>query len=408
MNKAFSAALANLLDGESHITVALSGGQDSVVLTHLMKNAATELGFTLSALHIHHGIRAASDEEEQFVRALCKEWDIPLTVRTFHLREEFPGESSLEAIAHHRRYQLFDEFVTEDHLVATAHHLQDNMETFFINLCRGSGCKGLSGIAPKRNGIIRPLLDFSKEEIKQYAQQHGLRWVEDESNTDTYYLRNHIRHNILPALLGRKDVSFAKGFAATVQNLRLEDESLEQGCPEGSAAVLWRNLKKQCPPLSRERFERIYTRLSAGEQDFSEQIAADLFCYAKAGKITFSAPLTQTTIEPTPLAPECTLADGRKICLKEIHSEFTNFDIDCDKINGDPLFRSRRVGDEIALPGRPKKSVKKLFCEHKVERREEKVLISDDTGVVWIEGFGSDRRCTPTKTTKKAWRIEIR
>ena len=89
MNKAFSAALANLLDGENHITVALSGGQDSVVLTHLMKNAATELGFTLSALHIHHGIRAASDEEEQFVRALCKEWDIPLTVRTFHLREEF-------------------------------------------------------------------------------------------------------------------------------------------------------------------------------------------------------------------------------------------------------------------------------------------------------------------------------
>lgn len=410
MNKRIAAALTGPcgLRAGDHITVALSGGRDSVVLAHALLAVAGELGLTLSALHIHHGLRSASDGEEQFVRELCRSRNLPLSVRRLQITPQ-KGES-LEMAARAARYAVFAEYVGEGRYVATAHHLDDCMETFFINLCRGCGSKGLSAIPHQRDGIIRPLLDCPGETVQAYAEQQGLQWVEDESNADTYYLRNFIRHEILPRLKGRQDVSFTAGFAATLSNLREENEFLEQaaGTEELTHRPLaWRVLKARCPALTRERFEQIYGRIQAGEKSFEEQVQGDLFARWEKGRISFYRRSAQRPIPLQKLEETLSLSDKKTIYLKEIHSEFTNFDMDCDKI-GDTLYiSSRKAGDEITLPRRPRKSLKKLFAEEKVKNREEVAVIRDGQGVLWVEGFGADERCAPDGNTKRAYRVVV-
>ena len=415
MNKQFVHTLLHRcgVGAGDHITVALSGGRDSVVLTHLLRQSAETLGITLSALHIHHGLRAASDGEEQFVRSLCQQWQIPLTVRHLHLAEQDHKGASLEMAAREARYAVFAEFCSHHGYVATAHHLDDNMATFFINLCRGSGSKGLCGIPYTRDGILRPLLDIAAEDIAAYAQSHHLTWVEDESNTDPYYLRNFMRKEIIPRLKSRGDVSFGAGFAATLANLREESaylDSLAHAAKAQKTADLpkplaWRVLKEQCPALTRERFARIYDRLQ-NENSFSEQIAGEQFAFVKAGQVTFGNHRRSQPLTPCPLQKQTRLSDGRTIYLEEIHSEFTNYDMDCDKIGHNLYVRSRQSGDTVTLVRRPTKTLKKLFCEHKVADREHRAVITDGDVVLWVEGFGADRRCAPDIRTKRAYRIK--
>lgn len=395
-----------------HITVALSGGRDSVVLTHLLKRAAASLGLTLSALHIHHGLRKASDDEEVFVRDLCHRWDLPLTVHRLRLT---PHGESMEMAAREARYAVFARFTGEHRFVATAHHLDDCMETFLINLCRGCGSKGLSAIPYVRDGIVRPMLDATGEQVEQYAKQQGLSWVEDESNADTYYLRNFMRREILPLLKSRRDVTFTKGFAATLENLREESALLDalslQSRPlaQLERPLAWRRLKQQCPSLTRERFERIMARLPEG--NFREQITGDLFALCKEGEITFETCAQTPPLECCPVTlPVTTLSDGRKICFEEIHSQFTNFDIDCAKIGNVPLyFRSRKEGDRLTLTRRGcTKSLKKLFSEHHVLGREGKAVLAGEDRVIWVEGFGTDGAFAPDETTCRAWRMTFK
>ncbi len=392
-----------------HITVALSGGRDSVVLTHLLQSLSADLGITLSALHIHHGLRSASDGEEQFVRDLCKQWEIELEVEHLHLN---PQGESVEMAAREARYALFSNRVDDHRFVATAHHLDDCMETFLINLCRGCGSKGLSSIPYIRDGIIRPMLDVTGEQVQAYALQHGLCWVEDESNADPYYLRNFMRREILPRLKSRTDVSFTKGFAATLQNLREESALLDelsckqQPLSEMAPPLAWRRLKQQCPMLTRERFQRIMERLPEG--DFKEQIAGETYAFCKNGVITFGPVPTNMGLECCPVTlPVTRLSDGREICFKEIHSQFTNFDIDCAKIGDVPLyFRSRKEGDRLTLGQRGcTKSLKKLFCEHHVTDRERRAVLTDGEKVIWVEGFGTDGAFAPDENTCCAWSV---
>ena len=395
-----------------HITVALSGGRDSVVLTHQLISLKTEMGFTLSALHIHYGLRAASDGEEQFVRAMCARLSLPLSVHHLHLGEH-KGES-MEMAARQARYELFAEETAKGRLVATAHHLDDCMETFFINLCRGCGTKGLASIPYLRDGIIRPMLDIPAEEIAAFAAENRLEWREDESNADTYYLRNFMRREILPRLKGRQDFSFTKGFAATLQNLREESAVLnslsDRDTDEVSdlaalpRPILWRVLKSQCAELTRERFEVIAARLGKG--DFKEQIKGELYCTVQNGSLHFEQIIPAPPLEKTPLQPDLQIAD-KTIQIQEIHSQFTHFDIDCDTINTDLFLRTRKEGDRFYPRGMTgSKTVGRLFSEHHVPDRNARLLIVDAKDrVIFIEGFGADRYHAAGNSTKQALRV---
>lgn len=181
----------------SHFLLGLSGGVDSVVLLHLF---ARQPGLKVRAVHIHHGLSPNADEWVAFCCELCRRLGIELIVR----RVKFASGRNLEANARHARYQAISELLEPNEVFVTAHHLDDQAETFFLALKRGSGIQGLRAMQAvgswQNIAIFRPLLGVSKVEILDYAQQHGLRWITDESNTDDRFERNFLRNQILSAL----------------------------------------------------------------------------------------------------------------------------------------------------------------------------------------------------------------
>lgn len=187
-----------------HLVAGLSGGADSVVLLDLLARLSATLGFSLGAIHVNHGISPHAHAWETFCRNLCENRGIPLEVVRFRIRKE--PSASLEAVARDRRYQAFRKL--EADCIVLAQHLDDQTETLLLQLLRGAGVRGLSAmpvirqkLLPRREpAVLRPLLEVSRNEIERYAQARGLAWVNDESNADTAYSRNFLRHEVLPVL----------------------------------------------------------------------------------------------------------------------------------------------------------------------------------------------------------------
>lgn len=180
--------------------IALSGGADSVALLLMMQ----ERGKAEACAHCNFHLRGnESDRDEEFVRRLCEERGIRLFVKHFDTQTEAArtGES-IEMAARRLRYDWFAELCLEHGFkeVAVAHHLNDNAETVLLNLVRGTGLSGLTGMAEERPGVVRPLLSLSRHEILDYLRQKGQTYVTDSTNTDTHYRRNKLRHEVLPLL----------------------------------------------------------------------------------------------------------------------------------------------------------------------------------------------------------------
>ena len=206
---------------ESHILVALSGGADSVCLLCLLKELQEELEITLSALHVHHGIRGEeADRDAEFCQELCAQLKIPCQVMYIDVPAVAKAQKmSLEEAARMVRYQALeeqrqnilgelnrrcdrqgipDEIKGDAHVrIAVAHHREDQAETVLWNMLRGSGLKGLSGMTPVNGEVIRPLLDVSKEEILEYLRQQDILWQQDSTNESDDYTRNRIRRHVL-------------------------------------------------------------------------------------------------------------------------------------------------------------------------------------------------------------------
>ena len=187
------AHLRETLSGRRRILVALSGGLDSVVLLHLLRFVSDR---DIVAAHFDHAMRAGSGADAQWVRGLCRAWDVPLEMGR---AEDAP---SSEAAARELRYAFLlaaAERAGAD-TVVTAHHADDQAETVLFRLARGTGLAGLAGIPVRRGIIVRPLLAFTRAELQSYAAATGLSWREDPSNRSLRFARNRIRHRVLPEL----------------------------------------------------------------------------------------------------------------------------------------------------------------------------------------------------------------
>ena len=184
--------------------VALSGGLDSTVLLHLLANLARREALPpLSAIHIHHGLQTAADAWPAHCRELCAALSVPLQVEHVQVA---PG-ASLEQAAREARYAAFAARLGVDEVLLTAQHRDDQAETLLFRLLRGAGVQGLSAMPASRplgtGQLVRPLLNCSRDELLAYAREHGLAWVEDPSNTDERFSRNYLRRQVMPALLRR-------------------------------------------------------------------------------------------------------------------------------------------------------------------------------------------------------------
>jgi tRNA(Ile)-lysidine synthase len=196
-----AAQIAPLLPAHSSVLVGLSGGVDSVVLLHMLHKLAARYSWQLSALHVHHGISRNADAWAEFCADLCDRHHIPLRIE--HVDIAPLRSHGIEAAARKLRLAAFSEQPCD--FVALAHHADDQAETLLLQLLRGAGVRGASAMPmlALRAGspaLLRPLLHCSRREILDYAAEHGLQWVEDESNTDDSYPRNFLRHRVMPLL----------------------------------------------------------------------------------------------------------------------------------------------------------------------------------------------------------------
>ncbi|MFA5371426.1 MAG: tRNA lysidine(34) synthetase TilS [Sideroxydans sp.] len=236
-----AAHLAALPCRGKHILLGLSGGIDSVVLLHLLATLAPRLEFQLSALHVHHGISPNADEWARFCLDLCAEQGVACKVAHVDI-QPLRETLGIEAAARQLRHAALA--VQDCDFIALAHHADDQAETLLLQLLRGAGVRGASAMPLLRRQdsriVIRPLLNFSRAELLAYAQQHGLRWVEDESNCDECYPRNFVRHRVF-GLLQQKFPACRETLARSAQHFSEAAELLDELAAQDGAGAIERD-----------------------------------------------------------------------------------------------------------------------------------------------------------------------
>jgi len=228
-------------------SVGFSGGLDSTVLLHLLANLRAELGFGLSAVHVHHGLSPQADAWAEHCRRFCAGLDVPLQVERVAVNRAGLG---LEAAARKARYRVFAGLAAD--ALALAHQRDDQAETVLLQLLRGAAVKGLAAMPAERAlgpiKLLRPLLDVARSEIEAYARAQGLAWVDDESNADAAMRRNAARHHLMPVLqdlfpgaavtLAQAAAQFAESAALLDALARLDGAIAPEGLPIARLAEL--------------------------------------------------------------------------------------------------------------------------------------------------------------------------
>jgi tRNA(Ile)-lysidine synthase len=188
----------------TRLLVALSGGSDSVALTFILRELAANGEFDVVGLaHFNHRLRTGADRDEQFCRALAARIGLPIIAGGADVREYATSERlGIEEAARRARYAFLHRSAADSNAdrIAVGHTRDDQAETFLLKLIRGAGLTGLGGIYPRRDALVRPLLDASRAELQDYLKAHGESWVNDDSNTDLAHARNRVRHRVIPAL----------------------------------------------------------------------------------------------------------------------------------------------------------------------------------------------------------------
>ncbi|MCX5925136.1 MAG: tRNA lysidine(34) synthetase TilS [Candidatus Dependentiae bacterium] len=219
-----------LMPMHSRIIVGLSGGPDSVFLLHMLASMQQEDSIHIIAAHLDHEWRPESGQEALFCAQLCADLNIPfITKKIAELNATITHNGSKEEYARRMRRHFFEQIKKNESAdcIALAHHAQDQQETFFIRLIRGATATGLSAIHPKNGSYIHPLLETNKASILTYLHDHGITYLTDPTNESLDFLRNRIRHLVLPAL-HTSDTRFAANFTRTISHLQETEQFLEQ------------------------------------------------------------------------------------------------------------------------------------------------------------------------------------
>lgn len=381
---------------------AVSGGADSMALLWAMYLLRDKLQIRLSAAHFNHHLRGAeSDGEEVFVRQFCGDFGIPLVTDGCPV---VAGDKGLEAAAREARYAFLR---TLPGKVATAHTADDNAETVLLHLVRGTGLKGLGGISPVMGSVIRPMLTVTRQEVETFLAEYHIPHREDSSNGTDQFLRNRLRHGVMP-LLKRENPQLAENLSAMAMRLRLDEEalnSLSRQQEPGDVAQL-----REMHPAQRTRaLERLLKQWGVREPEAEHIALAERLVFspkpsAKAdfpGNVTIGRnynrlePLTQMAVLqrqslPCPGSLELPELGIRVNCVNAETIE-NSTDVFTVKTNGELWIRGREAGDSIRLP-QGNRTLKKLFIDRKIpaEYRAHVPVICDDQGILGVWPIGAD------------------
>lgn len=428
----------NMFSGERIVTVALSGGADSVALLLALLEIKDEFGLTLSAAHLNHCLRGKeSDGDEEFVRSLCEALGVTLYCERADVASAAAANGeSIELAARKARY-AFLERVSEG-LIATAHTANDNIETVLHNMARGTGLSGICGIPPVRGNIIRPLIFVTRTEVERYCAEKGVSYRTDSTNSSDEYTRNRIRHGAVP-VLERVNSAAVKNTALLSERLRVDADFLEtetnkafdncfidgglsaDGLLKLHPAIMTRCIALLCErtlglTLEHTHIELIVEMLQNGGN--RQSVLKDCFAEVKSNVLRFCKPLEDPIaylydVDSYPfsakgVALRVETAENFKN-LVTVNSLLLKNAVDCDKICGRLKLRSRLPGDSISPVGRGvTKSFKKLFNENNIPLRvrDRLPVLADEKGVIWLSGFGADGRAAVSENTKKVLVIE--
>lgn len=424
----------SMLESVDRVVVGFSGGADSVCLLHLINTYKNQFGYNIKAVHINHGIRGEEAErDELFAEGFCEMSGIPLESVRFNCVEEAKKrKESLEECGRRLRYEIFNSLCTENSVIATAHNANDNAETLIFNMTRGTSVKGLCGIPYVRENIIRPILDCSRKEIEGYCSENGLSFVTDSTNLSVDYTRNKIRHEILP-VIESINPSFLDAFSSLCDNARavsdfvsINADALLVDSKTENNTYRREKLLNSHPSLCSEAIVKAYNDFCGESLDrkkikaLSEllkddgriQLYGKKFAEVKKDYLRFyesekAADLQNYVIEAFPFSVEY---NNYSIFLEKFdnNSKFVNQNdcsdmIDYASVVGKLVLRTRRPGDDFSFKKRGvTKSLKKLFTEENVpvELRDSLPVIADDSGVVWVQGFGVTKRCFVSKDSR--------
>ena len=425
-----------------NILIAVSGGADSTALCRALAALREKMSLRLFAVHLNHNLRGEeSDCDEQFVRDLCAEYDISLTVYSEDIAKGAAECSKgIEEYARFRRYELFSSLAKElDAKLATAHNLNDVAETLIFNIARGCSLNGIGSVSAVRGNIIRPLINISREEIELYLSEIGQNYVTDSTNFSDDYTRNNIRHNILPKMQGlnpsfltaverltnsaRSALDYIGSEAAKLINEKADSAAL-CGIHE---AVLAQYVCLRCKNelnLS-PSYPQIQTAVSViKSRAGAASLGGGNSLYIDGGKVL----LGKAAHENQP--PFCIKFDinGVKTPYNEYEFEICGIKeyntkrkinnlllknaVDYDKINKDAVVRSKNVGDKISLANRRcGKTLKKLFCEMKIPqvlRNRLAILSNDKNEIIWVENVGAAADFAVTENTRNVLCIKYK
>ena len=379
------------------VICAVSGGADSMALLWGMYLLREKLGITLEAAHFNHNLRGEeSQADAEFVRKFCEFHDIPLHLGNGNV---VSGEKGLEAAARDARYAFLRSL---NGTIATAHTADDNAETVLMHLIRGSGLRGLGGVTPKSDGLIRPMLDVTRAQVERFLEENYIRHITDSSNDTDLFLRNRLRHHVLP-LLKRENPSIAQGLSAAAQRIRedaaLLDSLAAQLDPTDIAA-----LRAAPAPLRRRAIEGFLRRNGFPEPsaEHIRQAEQVVFSDNPSARVTLGGLTLRRSYEklcadrgqvilPTRLLPMEGITELPEIGLAvrtgivESPGEW----VVCPK--GQMVVRCRQSGDELTTKGGTK-SLKKRFIDRKIPQFERYAVpvIADEGGVLAVYGFGAD------------------
>ena len=413
----------DMLPRGASVMACVSGGADSMCLLHVLTLLAPELGLSVSAAHFNHSLRGAeSDGDERFVRDYCAGRGIPLYVGSGDVRTAArDSRRGLEETARRLRYEFFENTAREQGIekIATAHTADDNLETILLHLTRGSGLAGLGGIPPVRGNIVRPILPLTRRDVEEINAIEGVPSRVDSSNLTDDYARNKLRHNVIPVL---REINPQAARAALNSSalLREDEEYLLSKAREfvsanGGGRVPASELASLPRPISSRAIRLLYgSGLSrahveavlelAHSRDPSARLSLPgLTLRREYGDILRDDVVRGGAFEPFSVPIDRGIIMERSgfkflsekiVAGNEIYNSLTTFLLKCDNIMGGLTVRPRQTGDFIKLPGRPRRSLKKIFIDLKVPSRLRDMypVIADGDGVLAVYGIGCDTR----------------
>lgn len=438
------AAEYHMLQRSDRVIAGVSGGADSICLLFVLLELKKEIGFSVTAVHVHHGLRAeTADRDAQYVEKICREQKVELLVyhedvKTYAAEHKLTVEEAGREV----RRAAFKEVLRKKQgtKIALAHHQNDNAETLLLNLCRGTGLKGMGGIPPVEGVWIHPLLCLKRKEVESYLEERGISYCTDETNSEDSYARNKIRNQVIPYLEKEINAQASEHMAETARQMRLlgayvDSQAAEQekACVDTDGAGRSLLRKKEfarvpevlrpyvihrilCRTAGRSKnIEAVHVRLitelmhrQVGRRLCLPYGVAAVRCYegirfTKEGRQSAGGGKTED------MHMTCRVIERTGEMRTFPKSPYTKW-FDYDIIKNTVKMRHREPGDYLTIDrdGRTQK-LKQFFINEKIpqEERDQIWLAADGHHIMWVVGVRQNQKYQVTEETKRILEIEV-